>query len=187
MHRINALLALLPTSGTLLSRNANLAVLILTMTPQQENASAAHLDSPSIPTTPNANALLLLPSTTPTLSNVLPAQLLESGTTRPTPATAQPPYPTETPPLELVGPAQLPTLSGTENLAFLVQLELTTTQGADAAAVAPLDCPTTLPSTPAPLRLDQSIGIISLLLSNLSLILITPSIEVHLCKVPERG
>ena len=102
-----------------------------------ENASAAHLDSPSTPVKLNANVPPLLPSTTPTPSNVLLAPPQESGTTIPTLATAPPTYPTEIPPLETVDLALLFHQSGTENNVLPAQPVLTSTLDADAAAAVP--------------------------------------------------
>ena len=122
---------MLLNSGTPLPKNANHVALILTTTLKPENASAAHLDSPSTPAKPNVNALPLPPSTIPTPSNVLPAPPQESGITRATLAIALPTSPTEIPPLETVDLAQLLLLSGILKNVLDVLLELTTTQLVD--------------------------------------------------------
>ncbi len=125
---------MLLNSGTPLPKNANHVALILTTTLKPENASAAHLDSPSTPAKPNVNALPLPPSTIPTPSNVLPAPPQESGIKRATLVIALPTSPTEIPPLETVDLAQLFHQSGTEDNVLPAPLELTTTLDADAAA-----------------------------------------------------
>ena len=130
-----------------------------------ENASAAHLDSPSIPAKLNVNVVLPLPSTIPTPSNVLPAPPQESGTTKFTLATAPLTSPTEIPLLETADLALLFHQSGTEGNVLLAPLVPTTTLDADAAAAVPQEWPTTQIKTPALLLHDHSTAIISFISS----------------------